>query len=102
MYYRCNTQRCHHFGDCCINVPDATQKPDYQKGWKCHQIDKSNDHTGMVVVDTCAPDASAAEKESCAKGGIGEWSLYGWLVTDSETMITYVSSIFRFKRINNY
>jgi len=66
LFQRCD-QRCQYFGTCCQDVEVEMRDPD-----------------------------SDEEKSQCSMGNVGEWSLYGWLVLDKNTRLTYVVYRFRF------
>jgi len=68
--------------------------PDERMDWVCYDVYKTG--TGTVVVTSCPQEASDEEKSQCSKGNVGEWSLYGWLVLDKNTRLTYVVYRFRF------
>jgi len=69
--------------------------PDERMDWVCYSVYKTA-ITGTVVVTSCPQEASDEEKSQCSMGDVGEWSLYGWLVLDKNTRLTYVVYRFRF------
>ncbi|KAF6033438.1 hypothetical protein EB796_008254 [Bugula neritina] len=81
-------QRCQYFGTCCQDFEVEMRDPDDRMDWVCHGL-HFFDTTGTVVVTSCPQEASDEEKSQCSMGNVGEWSLYGWLVLDKNTRLTY-------------
>ena len=88
---RCGS-RCHFFNDCCQDVPPqsvVTNTPKFSsRSWTCHQLYPGSEDTGMMVINSCPENAPEETASLCEQGDVGEWGLFSWLVTDTDTLLT--------------